>query len=86
MLLIALWPSSQNCSGWREPWRLSGPTPCSEQGQLQQAAQGCVQPSFEDLWGWRLHRLSSQPVPVLGHPCRKYVSSFVHRGGAGVAH
>lgn len=37
---------------------------CSEQGQLQQVAQGCVQLGFEHLQRPRLLSLSGKPVPL----------------------
>ena len=38
-----------------------------EQGQLQHAAQDCVQTAPECLQGWRLYHPSGQPMPVIHH-------------------
>ena len=54
-------------------WRSSGPTPVLKQGHLEQVAQDCIQMAFQYLQGWRLHNLSGQPVPVLGHSPSKKV-------------
>ena len=43
--------------------RLVQPT-CSQQGQLEQVVQDCVQLGFERLHRWRHHNLSEQRVPV----------------------
>jgi len=48
----------------RDLRRSSSPTPCSEQGQLEQAAQGCVEPGFAYLQGREPHSISGQPLPV----------------------
>lgn len=51
--------------------------PCSEQGLLQQAAQGCPV-RLCCLQGWKCHNLSGQPVPVFDHVyCRK-AYCFLH--------
>ena len=49
----------------------SDPTPLLKQGHLQPLAQDQFQMVFEYLQPWRLHKLSGQPVPVLGHPHSK---------------
>jgi len=46
-------------------WRPSGLTTLLKQGHLELVAQDHVHTAFEYLQGWRLHRLSGQPVPVL---------------------
>ena len=46
----------------------SSPTPLPKQGHLEQFAQELVQAGFEYLERRRIHNLSGQPVPVLGHP------------------
>ena len=63
----------------RDLWRSSGPTPLLKQGHLGQVASDHVQIAFEYLQGWRLHNLSGQPVPVLGHPHSKKVFPDVQR-------
>ena len=48
--------------------------PCNEQGhpQLDQVAQGLIQPPPESLQGQGIHYLAGQPVPVSHHPhCRR---------------
>jgi len=52
----------------KDLWRPSGPTPLLKQGHLEPVAQDHLQMAFEYPQGWRLHRLSGQPVPGLGHP------------------
>ena len=52
--------------GGRDIWRSSCPTPLLKQGHLDPVAQDRVQIAFE--YHERLHNLSGQPVPVLGHP------------------
>jgi len=52
----------------RGVWRLLCPTVLLKQGCLGQFSQVHVQTAFEYLQRWRLHNLSRQPVPVLGHP------------------
>lgn len=49
-------------------WRLPSSPPSSEQGQLEQGAQGSAQSGFEYLQGWRLCSLSGQHLPVFNHP------------------
>ena len=41
--------------------------PCNKQGHLQldQDAQGLIQPDTECLQGWDMHHVSKQPVAVL---------------------
>jgi len=41
----------------RDIWGSSSPTPLPKQGQLQQAAQDCIQAGFEDLQRRRIHSL-----------------------------
>lgn len=36
--------------------------PGSEQDKLEQVVQGCVQLDFDCRQGWRVHKLSGQPV------------------------
>ena len=48
-------------------------------GHLELVAQVCIQLGFAYLQGWRLHNLSGQPVPVLGHPHSKRVFPDVQR-------
>ena len=52
----------------RDLQRPSGPTPLLKQGHLQPVAQDRVWTAFENLQGWRLHKLPGQRVPVLSHP------------------
>ena len=61
----------------RDLWRSSSPTPLLEQDHLEHVAQDRVQAGFEYLQRRRLHSLSGQPVPVLGHPQSKEVFSHV---------
>ena len=61
----------------RDLQRLCHPTLLLKQGHLKKAAQDHVQIAFEYLQGWRLHNLSGQPVPVLGHPHNKKVFSDI---------
>ena len=44
--------------------------PCNEQGhpQLDQVAQGLLQPHLGSLWGQGIHHINGQPVPVPDHP------------------
>ena len=42
-----------------------------KRGESEQAAQDHAQLGFEYVQIWRLHHLSWQPVPVLGHPHSK---------------
>ena len=58
------WLRLTGTSGGRLVYHL----PLLKQGLLQLVAQEHVQMAFEHLQGWRLHNLSGQPVPVLGHP------------------
>jgi len=55
----------------------------SKQGRLEAVAQDHVQVALEYLQkrrqGGRLHSLSGQPVPVLGHPHSKEVIPDVQR-------
>ena len=32
--------------------------------KLEMVAPGNIESGVEDIWGWRLHNLSGQPVPV----------------------
>lgn len=52
----------------RDVQRSSGPTPLLNQGHLEPDAQNHVQMAFKFLEEWRLHNLSGQSVPELGHP------------------
>jgi len=63
----------------RELCRSSGPTLLLKQGLLLLATQEGVQTAFEYLQGWRLHSLSGQLVPVVGHPYSKKVLPDVQR-------
>ena len=55
----------------RDLWRSSSPNSLLEQDHLEQVAQDGIQAGFEYLQRRRLHNLSGQPVPVLGHPQSK---------------
>lgn len=57
----------------RDIWRSSCPTPLQKQGHLETVVQNHVEMAFEYFWG-RLHSLSGQLVPMLGHPHSKKVS------------
>ena len=59
---------SQHGRVGRDLWRSSSPTPLLEQDHPEQVAQDRIQAGFEYLQRRRLHNLSEQPVPVLGHP------------------
>lgn len=48
-----------------ELWRSSCP---NLQNSLQSIAKDHVQMVFDYLQGWRPHKLSGEPVPVLSHP------------------
>jgi len=50
--------------------------PSSEQGQLQQVAQGCSPLGFEYLQGWGLYSLPGQPVFNHLHGKEDFFSSF----------
>ena len=63
----------------RDLWRSSGPTLQLKQGHLEPAAQDSVQTAFEFLQGGRLHNLSGQLVPVLGHLHSRKVFPDVQR-------
>jgi len=63
----------------RDLWTSSGPIPLLKQGHLEPVARDHVQVAFEYLQGWRLHSLSLQPVPVLGHPHMDKVFPDVQR-------
>jgi len=70
---------SQNGWCWKAPLEVIWSNSLLKQGYLEPVAQGCVQTAFEYLQGWRLHNLSGQPVPVLGHPDSKKVFPDVQR-------
>jgi len=53
--------------------------PLLKQGHLEVVPQGCVQIAFGYLQGGRLHSLSGQAVPVLGHPHSEKVFPNVQR-------
>ncbi|KAK4830138.1 hypothetical protein QYF61_008565, partial [Mycteria americana] len=56
----------KNALGWKGPLKvIQSNSPCSEQGHLQldQVAQGPVQPDLECLQGWGIYHLSRQPLP-----------------------
>jgi len=36
--------------------------------QLDQVAQGLLQPHLGSLWGQGIHHINGQPVPVPDHP------------------
>lgn len=61
----------------RDLWRSSGSIPLLKQGHLEPVVQYYVQTDFEYFQGQRLHHVSRQPVPVLGHPHSKEVFSNV---------
>jgi len=63
----------------RDIWGLSCPTSLLKKGHLKPVAQDHVQMAFEYLQGWRLHNISGQPVPVLGHPHSEKVFPDVQR-------
>ncbi len=46
--------------------------PCNEQGhaQLDQVAQGLIQPRLKSFQGWSIHHISGQPVPYHPH-CKR---------------
>ena len=52
----------------RDLFRSPCPTPLLKQGHPERVPQDCARTAFEYLHGGRLHDLSGQPVPVLGHP------------------
>ena len=56
----------RTCEVGRDMWRYLAQFPCSKK-----FAQGCVQLGAEYLQGWRLHKLSGQPVPMIDHPHSK---------------
>jgi len=41
---------------------------CNEPVQLDQVAQGLIQPHLESLQGWSIHHISGQLVPVPHYP------------------
>ena len=47
--------------------------PLLQQGQPEQAAQGCTRSGFDDLEGWSLQNPAGQPVPGLALPPNKHV-------------
>jgi len=49
----------------------------SKQGQPEQVSQDLAQSGTEYLYGWRLHSLSMQPVPVIHNPLNREVFSFL---------
>lgn len=49
-------------------WSSPCPSPCLEQGQLEQVAEGRVWSGFEYLQGGRLPSPSGQTFPVPDHP------------------
>jgi len=53
--------------------------PCNEQGhpQLDQVAQGLIQPCLESLQGWGIHHISEQPIPVPQHSHCKRLFSYI---------
>ena len=56
---------SQDSSGWKGPQQVSGPTSCSQQGQLwgqNRLLQGLMQSGVENLQGRRLHNLSGRAI------------------------
>ena len=57
----------------RDLWRSASPTQLLKQDHLEQVSQNRVQVGSESLQRRRLHNLSGQPVPVLGHPQREDV-------------
>ena len=57
----------------------SGPTFLLKQGHSEPLAQDRAQTAFEYLQGWRLHNLSGQPVPGLGHRHSEIVFPDVQR-------
>jgi len=63
----------------KDLWTLSGPTTMLKQGHLEPTAQDCIQAAFQYLQGWRLHKLSGQLMPVLGHSHNKEVFPKVQR-------
>ncbi|KAK4827068.1 hypothetical protein QYF61_013709 [Mycteria americana] len=60
----------------RDLLRSSSPIPLLKQGQLDQTAQDHVQLGFEYLQGWRLYKLSGQPVPYLIQTSFKYLQGW----------
>ena len=47
--------------------------------QLDQAAQGPVQPHLERFQGGGIYHLSGQPIPVFHHPqCKKFIIASVN--------
>ena len=73
-LLSRGWGQDTLCGGGDPEWKglveVNWWDRLHKPGQLELAAQGCVQLGFEYLQECRLHNLSGQPVPVLGHPHR----------------
>ena len=53
--------------------------PCNEQGhaQVDQVAQGLIQPHLESPQGRSMHHVSGQPVPVPHHPHCKILFSHI---------
>jgi len=53
--------------------------PCSEQGhaQLNQVAQGLIQPHLESLQGWGINHISRQFVPVPHQPHCKSLFPYI---------
>lgn len=41
--------------------------PAQRRAKISQDSQGHVQPCFEYLQGWKLYRLSGQPIPIIFH-------------------
>jgi len=62
-----------------KPLEVTRSKPLLKQGHLELLAQDHVQVASEYLQGWRLQRLSGQPVPVLGHPHNEKVFLGVQR-------
>ena len=63
----------------RDLWRSPDPIPLLKQGHLEAVAQDHVRMAFDRLQGRKLHNLSGQPVPVLGHPDSKKAFPDVQR-------
>ena len=58
---------SQNVWGWEGSPRISSPTPCIQQGCLEDIVQDLIQVGCEYLHRKRPHNLPGQPIPVLCH-------------------
>jgi len=58
-------------------WRSSGPRALLKQIHLGLVAHNHTQTDFEDLQEERLHNITGQPVPLLGHPQTKKVFTDV---------